>query len=569
MGIIKFLETNCRNCYACVRACEVNAIKIKNDQAQIIEDRCIHCGMCVSACPRNAKDIECDIDKVKGFFKNNERTVVSLGSTFVGAFGHNSPKIVAALKKLGFDYVEEIVIASQRVSREYEKYAERKDGKCYITSYCPSINELIQKYYPEVIPNLIPVIPPMVCHGKMIKKRYGDDTRVIFIGPCVAKKSEAKGEDDVDAIITFDELSLWLKEEGIEFSSLEEVPFDDKSIYGKRFPIFGETVYQMNTRGLKGEVIYVDGINDCKEVLQKVREGKFKDILIEMNLCRHGCLDGPAMPHNVATIYERQQDMKKYINNCEKTNKSYLKMEPEDNIDMVKKFDPKVQTLKRPSKEEITAILASIGKYRREDELNCGACGYSTCRQKAIAVYNGLAEPTMCLPFMKQKAENFSNIIFDMTPTVILVIDDKLKVLDCNSAAEKFFSTTKGAAIGSSIGKFMHTSIIKESISSDRDIINRRQNLDANNATVLTSIIKVENSNIILVLINDFTKALKQEEKLQKMRINAIDMAQHVIDKQMTVAQEIASLLGETTAETKVSLTKLKRLVQGEEVDLK
>lgn len=569
MGIIKFLETNCRNCYSCVRTCEVNAIKIKNDQAQIIEDRCIHCGMCVTACPRNAKDIECDLDKVKGFFKNKERTVVSLGSTFVGAFGHNSPKIVAALKKLGFDYVEEIVIASQIVSREYEKYAERKDGKCYITTYCPSINELVQKYYPEVIPNLIPVIPPMVCHGKMIKQRYGEDTKVIFIGPCVAKKSEAKEENDVDAIITFDELDIWLKEEGIEFSSLKEIPFDDKSAYGKRFPIFGETVYQMNTRGIKAEVIYVDGINDCKEVLQKVREGKFRDVLIEMNLCRHGCLDGPAMPQNVATIYERQQNMKKYINNCEKTNKPYLEIEPEDDIDMEKKFEPKVQTLKRPSMDEIKAILASIGKYRREDELNCGACGYSTCRQKAIAVYNGLAEPTMCLPFMKQKAENFSNIIFDMTPTVILVIDDKLKVLDCNSAAEKFFTTTKGAAIGSNIGKFMNTSIIKESISSDKNIINRRQNLDANNATVLTSIIKVENSNIILVLINDFTKALKQEEKLQNMRINAIDMAQHVIDKQMTVAQEIASLLGETTAETKVSLTKLKRLVQGEEVDLK
>lgn len=569
MGIIKFLETNCRNCYSCVRACEVNAIKIKNDQAQIIEDRCIHCGRCVSACHRNAKDIECDIDKVKGFFKNKERTVVSLGSTFVGAFGHNSPKIVAALKKLGFDYVEEIVTASQIVSKEYERYAEKRDGKCYITSYCPSINELIQKYYPEVIPNLIPVIPPMICHGKMIKQKYGEDTKVVFMGPCVAKKSEAKGEDDVDAIVTFDELAVWLKEEGIEFPDLEEVHFDDKSIYGKRFPVFGETAYQMNVRDTKAEVIYVDGINECKEVLQKVREGRFKDVLIEMNLCRHGCLNGPAMPQNVATIYEKQQDMKKYISSCEKTNKQYVENDFEDDIDLEKIFEPRVQTLKRPSMDEIKTILASIGKYKREDELNCGACGYSTCRQKAIAVYNGLAEPTMCLPFMKQKAENFSNIIFDMTPTVILVIDDKLNVLDCNSAAEKFFSTTKGDAIDSNIEDFMPIGIIEESISSDKDIINKRQYLEENDTDVLTSIIKVENSNIILVIINDFTKALRQEEELHKMRINAIDMAQHVIDKQMTVAQEIASLLGETTAETKVSLTKLKRLVQGEEVDLK
>jgi PAS domain S-box-containing protein len=566
MGVINFSKANCKNCNSCVRACPVKAVRIRDGQAGIMEERCIACGKCLKVCPQNAKVIESELQNVKDLLKNKQRIVVSLAPSFAGAFGMYSDRLCAALKMLGFTYVEETVVGAEVVTSKYKEYACSTDKKCYITSCCPAVNDLIQKHYPDIIQNLIPVVSPMECHGRIIKKRYGDETKVIFIGPCIGKKIEAKEEGTIDAVLTFEELNRWFQEAQIKLDELEAVPFDCTAESMRRYPIHGGVTHIIGRRDTEREILHIYGAEDCIDIMGEIRNGKFQGMLIEMSLCLHGCVDGPAMPENKINVYERILLVKHYANKCEKVN-NIVNSEPSlIEVDTHKFFQSTYIPLKQPSVGEIKKILMRIGKYTKQDELNCGVCGYKTCRDKAIAVFNGLAEPTMCLPYMRERAENLSNVIFDLTPSIIVIIDKDLQIIEFNPAAENFFRIKKNRALGLQISMILDLDIIDELKQSQQNILGRKGYLPYQDATVMQSVIWVENHEAILFIIHDITENIRQEERLQNMKINAIEMAQQVIDKQMRVAQEIASLLGETTAETKVSLTKLKRLVQGEEV---
>lgn len=568
MGVINFSKANCKNCYSCVRACPVHAVRVKDEQAEIIEQRCIACGRCLKVCPKNAKEIRSELSVVKGLIKNKQKVIVSLAPSFVAAFGDKSNKICTALRLLGFSFVEETAIGAVVVTREYEKYATQKDGKCYLTSCCPAVNDLIKKHRPQLIDNLIPVISPMVAHARLIKQKYGEDSKVVFIGPCLAKKLEARDEKSIEAVLTFDELKKWLIDEEIIFDKLEVGYFDAVGETMRNYPISGGIIKSMPKLETKKEIIKVDGIEDCLEVFDAIMEGRFKDSFIEINLCRHGCIDGPALSDSKYSVYERRQWVKRYAEDCEKNNKN---ADTYDSfvIDNSMKFEANYIPLKQPDYKEIRNILDKIGKRSKEDELNCGTCGYKTCKDKAIAVYNGMAEPTMCLPFMKKKAETLSNVIFDLTPSIIVIVNEELEIIDFNPAAENFFNVKKNIALNLPVSMLIDTSILNEFKEDRQNIFSRKVVLEQQEATVFQSVISVEDHEAILLIMHDISDNIKQVEKLQNMKINAIEMAQQVIDKQMRVAQEIASLLGETTAETKVSLTKLKRLVQGEEVSFK
>jgi PAS domain S-box-containing protein len=566
MGVINFSKANCKNCYSCVRICPVKAVGVKDEQAEIMEHRCIACGKCLKVCPQNAKVIESELQVVKKFLKEKQHIAVSLAPSFAAAFGGYSDRLCTALKKLGFSYVEETVVGAEAVTNKYREYACSSDEKCYITSCCPAVNDLIQKYYPDLIQNLIPVVSPMECHGRIMKKRYGNEVKVVFIGPCLAKKIEAKEEGTIDAVLTFEELSKWLQEAQIKLEELEAVPLDCTAQTMRRYPIHGGVTHTIASQHRQREILHVYGVEDCIDIMEQIRRGKFQDVLIEMSLCLHGCIDGPAMPENKINVYERMQLVKQYANKCEIVNNDNLKNTPSIEVEIHKDFQSRYVPLTQPSLGEIRKILMRIGKYTKQDELNCGVCGYKTCRDKAVAVFNGLAEATMCLPYMRERAENLSNVIFDVTPSIIVIANKELQIIEFNPAAEKFFRIKRKMALGLHISMIMDLDIVEEVKQSQQNILGRKGYLPYQDATVMQSVIWVENQEAILFIIHDMTENIRQEERLQNMKINAIEMAQQVIDKQMRVAQEIASLLGETTAETKVSLTKLKRLVQGEEV---
>lgn len=534
-----------------------------------MEDRCIACGKCLRICPQNAKEVQSELPYVKKLLGDSNKVAVSLAPSFAAAFYKYSNKICGALKSMGFEYVEETVIGAEAVTRQYEKYAKESIGKAYITSCCPAVNELIQKYHPELITNLIPVVSPMVCHSRMMKEKYGKETKIVFMGPCLAKKLEAKEQNSIDAVLTFEELKRWFMEEDINFDEIEEIPFDVSALSFKMYPIVGGTMNTINLQSVQREIVHVDGAEECLGVLESIKQGRFKDTLIEMNLCRHGCINGPAMIESDLNVYERQQMIKQYALNCKKNNSVGDRNERKIEVDINNIFKSSFTALKQPSEDEIDQILMKTGKFSREDELNCGTCGYKTCRDKAAAVYNGMAELTMCLPYMRQKAENLSNIIFDVTPSIIAIMNKELEIVAFNPAAEKFFDVKKSLAVGLPISMLMEIDVFQELRECGHDILNRKTYIKYQDAAVFESVMWVENREAILLIMHDITEAEKQEEKMQKLKIHAIEMSQEVIDKQMRVAQEIASLLGETTAETKVSLTKLKHLVQGEEVDFK
>lgn len=600
MWIIDFLKANCKNCYACVRACPVNAIKVQAEQANIMMERCIGCGKCLKVCPKNAKHVQSELYKVKAYLASHEKVVVSVAPSFAAVWGRDARYLPGLLKQLGFFAVEETVVGAQLVTKVYETYANMPGDQCYITSCCPTVNAMIQKHYPEIIPFLIPVISPVACHSKLIKQKYGKETKVVFLGPCLSKKIEGMEEETIDAVLTFEEFNEWIFSLGMEIQDQPIVPFDATEKRQRRYPIVGGVTASILPEQISRQVIYMDGIEECKELMPSIMAGDFKNCLIEMHGCRHGCIAGAGMPADGINIHKRKERILEYatvlleenqyqvLNDRLKdpqkgegveevaTTKMSQSLEEKEamgketealgtTINLHKSFLNLQKTLTIPSEEEITAILSSIGKETPLDELNCGSCGYATCREKAIAVYNGLAEPYMCLPYMRQKAETLTNVLFEATPNMIIMINEALEIIELNPAACKFFHVGKGEYLYFPIGTLMEEEPFIEVRERKENILNQKVFIQKGQQTVIQSIIWSEYHQIILWIGSDVTYDEAQAKKLQHMKIEAIDMAQHVINKQMTVAQEIASLLGETTAETKVTLTKLKQLIQEEE----
>ncbi len=565
MWIINFSKANCKNCYACARACPVHAIEVKDEQAKIMKERCIGCGKCLKVCPQNAKQVKSEVEIVKTYLNQGKKVVASVAPAFAALFENKSRRLITGLRQLGFSSVEETVVGADLVTQTYGVFGNMPGEQCYITSCCPTVNALIQKHYPEMLPYLIPVISPATCHAKLLKQKYGEEAKIVFIGPCISKKIEGIEEKDLDAVLTFEELFHWFEKEKINVWELEETPFDQINKRQRGYPIVGGVTRKINPKEMPRRILKIHGIDECIDMIAYIKNGGFKNTLLEVHGCRHSCLAGAGMPQDGTNIYERSERVKDY---AQWENSKVLEEEKDETkvtIDLHKDFPNLKKELKMPTEEEIEAILSSIGKETKLDELNCGSCGYHTCREKAVAVYNGIAEATMCLPFMRQKAETLTNVIFETTPNMIIMVDKNLEILEVNPAAKHFFCTYGENLVHENIQTILPVSLFEKVRATKQGILNHKNNVGQKEATVIESIIWSDYHQVMLWIANDITRDEKMAKQIQNMKIEAIDMAQQVINKQMTVAQEIASLLGETTAETKVTLTKLKKLIQEEE----
>lgn len=570
MWFKNFEKKNCKNCYACIRTCPVNAIRVKDGQAHIIKERCIVCGNCSKTCRQYKKVIKSDDKLIKQYIKEGNKVVASVAPSFASIYGLNSDKLLTALRMLGFNHIEETVSGLKPIMDVYDTYANKEDGKNYITSFCPSIANLIQKHYPELISNLVPVIPPYICHAKILKEKYGEDVKVIFIGPCLAKKVEGDNEESIDGVLTFYELDKWIKEKMINIEELDDGNFDCKCDKRKLFPIVGQPTNELKEKNPNRKIFYIDGIKDCLETIEAIKNNRFEDVLFEMSLCRNSCLGGSGMPMDDVSYYERRENLENYVKANINNNKNEIKVESCnwcDNsceIAIEKEFKNLNNPLKEPTEEEINKILNKMGKYKKSDELNCANCGYHTCREKAIAVYNGMAELSMCLPFMRQNSERLTNVIFDTTPNLICVIDEELDIIDMNPAARRFFDVKSSNEVAIPVVMFLDEDKFIKVKDSKKSILKEKVTLTYNDKTIIQNIIWIEENGVLLWISDDITLDELKELKHQQMKIDAVNMAQKVINNQMIVAQEIASLLGETTAETKVTLTQLKNLINEE-----
>lgn len=572
MSYINFLKANCRNCYKCLRSCPVKAIKIKNEQAEIVTEKCIACGVCLTVCPQDARYIKSEIGRVKEAIKDGKNLIASIAPSFPGGIDVESAgQIVSVLKHLGFKYVEETAVGADIVSDLYKSYMKKQNLNNIITTCCPAVNFLIQRNFPELIDYMIPVVSPMIAHGKTIRKKYGMDSFVVFIGPCLAKKYEAREfqhEGIIDAVLTFEELNNWLKDEKIVPKDFEAKDFDaTASMGGKGFPVSGGVLNSFDLGSKQYDRIAVHGVEECVELLTSMKRGDIGGICLEANACKGGCIGGPGFDKHGDGFYKRQSRVKDYIRN-EGKNIGDPQVDPYKSIKFDKAFFDQSQKKEDFSEEEIKKVLNSMGKYNPTDELNCGVCGYNTCRDKARAILSGMAETNMCLGFMRNKAERMTNLIFENSPNIIIILDEELRIKEFNPEAEKVFNISAVEAKGNPISIYMDDHDFSIVIDTKLNIYRKKVELEGYDRVVLQNILYIEKQNILLAIMEDITKEERNVEELTKVKENTIDAAQQVIDKQMRVVQEIASLLGETTAETKVILSKLKKVAMEEVEDM-
>lgn len=568
MRVIDFRDAKCRHCYKCVRHCAVKAISVKDEQAHIMIDHCINCGRCLEVCPQNAKTFASDMDRVKGYLRQGFKTIISIAPSYAGVLEFDRPgQVVDALLKLGFAEVRETAEGAAMVTNEYKKIIRENKMPNIITTCCPSVNDLIEKYYPECVPLMAPVVSPMIAHGRYIKKLYGNDVKVVFLGPCIAKKQEAIGDERVfgaiDAILTFEELAIWLEEVGIDIHQCEEKPMGNPDPKINRlYPVSGGIVQSVVTEEEADEYhkVYVDGLENCMEMLECLKQGELTHCFIEANVCEGGCAKGPASARWNTSYVKAKVKIENGVSH--KAAKELPDMSTEE---LKKKFQDNRLTDRMPTEADIREILKSTGKYTPEDELNCGACGYPTCRDKATAVFQGKAELSMCMPYALNQAESMSNVVMDVTPNMIFVIGSDLKILDCNKKAQELLGVGREEAVQRYIFEFIETQDIEETLRTKEPVIHKKIRLEHGKMTAEETIVYIENLDSVLVTFQDVTREEKMKEQHYNLKVETVEMAQKVIEKQMMVAQEIAGLLGETTAETKVTLTKLRDSILEEE----
>ena len=561
MRVIDFKDASCRHCYKCVRNCEVKAISVQNEQAHIMKDHCINCGHCLEVCPQNAKTFASDMDRVKRYLKQGVKTIISIAPSYLGVLEYDKPgQIVDALKQLGFYEVRETAEGAALVTREYWKLL--KDGQMdnIITTCCPSVNDLIEKYYPSLVPMMAPVVSPMIAHGRLIKDIYGPDVKVVFLGPCIAKKQEAEGDDRttgfVDAVLNFEEIESWLQERDISIRECEEKqPTNPDPKINRLYPVTSGVISSVLAKKKVDSYkkIFVDGIEDCREVFEDMKKGLIENCFIEANMCEGGCVKGPAVNKLHISKYKATMVIEEQV---EKQDPAYPQLA--GNIDINKHFRSERIQDEMPTEEQITRILKATGKYNKTQELNCGACGYPTCRDKAIAVFQGKAEQEMCLPHVYEKARSMSNVVLEATPEIILIVDSAFQIIEFNKRAEDVFGINKSEAVNKMIFEIMDASDFEQVLEDHLSIKRKKIHLSGLGLVLLENIIYIEEMDAMLAIFQDVTDEEAEMERQLQMRMDTVDIAQQVIDKQMTVAQEIAGLLGETTAETKVILTQLR-----------
>ncbi|MCY6353748.1 [Fe-Fe] hydrogenase large subunit C-terminal domain-containing protein [Clostridium sp. ZS2-4] len=577
MNYINFSKASCKNCYKCLRACLVKAIKFEEGQAEIVQERCIACGQCMEICPQNATKVVSNLDRVKEAIVAKRKVIVSVTPSFAGFFNVEEGKIVAALRRVGFSFVEENDLGTDVLAHYYEKYLNENKLENYITTFCPSANSLIQKYYPELIKYMIPVVSPMIAQAMLLKRVYGEDCFIVFIDPCIAKKIEAnefKNEKIIDAVLNFNEVNRWIYEEGIKFDELKSEKFD-RNIHrkGKSFLLEGEVINSIQNTILENQLhsIISSGTEECIEILDSIQMGAIKGVVAELNICRGGCIGGHNMMKNKKQYYSRLQKTKEYIKRKECREKDNTFNNAEiiiENINFRREFEDKSFKRLVAGEKDIEKIMKRMGKFTKEDKLNCGVCGYDTCREKAQAIFEGMAETDMCLHFMRSKAESLSNVIIENTANSIIMVDGEMNVVEINPAAQQSFMVKYENISGKPLSLLIDDSDFRKVKETGENIVGKKVFYNQYNAVFMTNINYLHKQDLILATMTNIMEEEKNKRALNRVKKNTINAAQEVIEKQMRVAQEIAGVLGETTAETKVILNKLRRIVEGEEDDI-
>ncbi len=416
-AIITTIKEKCKTCYTCVRECPAKAISITSGQAEVIFSRCINCGNCVKVCSQKAKIVMSSLFDVEELLTGTDKTAAIVAPSFPAEFREfDYKKITGLLRHLGFDYVNEVGFGADLVAREYKKLMEQEADTSYIATSCPAVVSYVEKYYPDLVEKLAPIVSPMISTARVLKKIHGDDLKIVFIGPCIAKKREKTREDlenEVNEVITFSELNQLVESKNININDIPDSDFDPPYAgEGALFSLSGGFLQTADIREdfIKENIITANGKTNFVEAIKEFSRGYLNAKLLETLSCE-GCILGPGVS-NDAPLYEKRHLVCQYVKDKVKNldREEFEKnIEKYKDIDLSCKFFPENQNLGAPPEELVLTVLKRLGKFEKNDELNCGACGYETCRKHAIAIVKGFAEKEMCLPYTIEQLKKTIN----------------------------------------------------------------------------------------------------------------------------------------------------------------
>ena len=560
-------KARCRDCYRCLRNCPVNAIRLIDGQAFVENEKCILCGTCLKECPQNAKQFRRDLEKVKRLLKENENVAVSIAPSFPAIFEEwESERIPSVLRRLGFDFVSETAEAAYYVAKgTYDIFCHQRSGMCLATA-CPSFINYVEKYKPDNIKNLVKVVSPMIAHAKRLKEKLGKNQKIVFIGPCVAKKGEAERpefEGIVDAVLTFTEFLEWIEEEKLDFKMFEASKFDEQVIGDARlFSLSGgmTKTAALETDNLNTSVYSTSGLESIADAMHSFANTT-SNILVEPLICSSGCVNGPGLP-KAQYIFARKQSVINY------SDINFVKEEnvPESKISLGTSFNHSlaIKEIEYPE-EKIRAILEQTGKLQVEDQLNCGACGYSSCLENAKAILAGMVDIESCIPYTKRLAQQRTDRIIETSPNGIVILNEELEIFHMNPAFKRFFMSTN-SVIGKRISYLMDPEPFIELKESETDKIEMVIKHENYGVTCHQLMYKLKEEKQYIGIFVDVTKNLTDVEKLDSLREKTIHQAQELLDHQIEMAQQLAKLLGESTAKGEELVENLLKLTQDEKM---
>ncbi len=551
----------CRDCYRCVRVCPVKAIRLKDGQAFVDEKRCISCGTCIRECPQGAKTYRHDLETAKSLVEDYT-VAVSIAPSYAAIFPDwQRKRLASALRKLGFTYISETAVGAYLTAKKTIEYASSKDDMSHICTACPAVVNYVEKYNDAYLNLLVPVVSPMMAHATFYKEKYGDDIKVVFIGPCVAKKAEAQREELaslVDCVLTFEELFMWLEQAGINLKTCEESDFDDYPPYDARFyPIEGGWLKTANCGSDRFDTTFlcVSGFEAVEESLKTVAE-RDKPCIVEPLLCPHGCINGPGI-HSQGNLFIRRTAI---IEHATERDVQRITELPETKSDLHTEFtNYSDDVLKNVSQAQVREVLEKTGKLNEEDQLNCGACGYGTCRQQAIAVVQGMAEIDMCIPFMRRLAEQRSDRILETSPNGMVIVDEELRILTMNPAFRKMFLCSENI-YGKNISRLMDPEHFIKVISGKEETVNvvvhhQRYGLICHQVFYM-----LQEERQIVGIFLDITRSHTDHKRLEELKAKTILQARELYEHQIGMASEFARFLGEYTAKGEKLIDNLMQL---------
>jgi two-component system, NtrC family, sensor kinase len=417
MSMVYTQKDRCKGCYACVRGCPSKAIKVENRRAEVMQDLCVNCGACVRVCVPKAKLIESDIETVQQLISSGSKVIAILSSSFPAAISGCSPgRFVGSLKKLGFSEVMEDAFGAEMVSVEYKRYLDEHPNDHIFSSTCPAVVSYVEKFFPQLVDHLVPIVSPMVAMGRLIKQDYDPAAKVVFIGPCIAKKAESRDErvaGVIDAVLTFPELSRMFTEARIYPALEKEEKFSGpKPDIARTFAISDGLLKTMDYSAdvLHSEIVNAHGKDYTISLLNEISNGEIKAHFINFFFC-HGCINGPSIANDLS-IFRRRELITKHAESDSDPKQTALDLEKYAHIDLKRKFQAQKITLPHPSESEVQDVLARMGKSSSVNRFDCRACGYRNCRELAEAVASGLAETSMCWPYLLSELKETQDGLF-------------------------------------------------------------------------------------------------------------------------------------------------------------